>query len=75
MAGVQDRIALVTGAAQGIGAETARRLAAGGAKVGVLDLQQDAAAAVADEIRARSAPRCRPRSISWSPSTGASTSW
>ncbi len=52
MAGVQDRIALVTGAAQGIGAETARRLAAGGAKVGVLDLQQDAAAAVADEIRA-----------------------
>jgi len=52
MAGVQDRIALVTGAAQGIGAETARRLAAGGAKVGVLDLQQDAATEVADEIRA-----------------------
>ncbi len=52
MAGVEDRIALVTGAAQGIGAETARRLAAGGAKVGVLDLQQDAATEVADEIRA-----------------------
>ncbi len=52
MAGVQDRIALVTGAAQGIGAETARRLAAGGAKVGVLDLRQDAATEVADEIRA-----------------------
>src|SRR6266567_3011250 len=52
MAGVQDRIALVTGAAQGIGAETARRLAAGGAKVGVLDLQRDAATEVADEIRA-----------------------
>ena len=52
MPGVQDRVALVTGAAQGIGAAVARRLAAGGAKVGVLDLQQDAAQAVADEITA-----------------------
>src|SRR6266545_6399712 len=50
MPGVQDRIALVTGAAQGIGAETARRRAAGGAKVGVLDLLEDAAAAVAAGI-------------------------
>src|SRR4051794_18559244 len=50
MAGVQDRVALVTGAAQGIGAETARRLAAGGARVGVLDRQQDAAARVAAQI-------------------------
>src|SRR6266566_2849688 len=52
MAGVQDRIALVTGAAQGIGAESARRLGAGRAKVGVLDLQQAAAAEVADAIKA-----------------------
>jgi 3-oxoacyl-[acyl-carrier protein] reductase len=52
MAGVQDRVALVTGAAQGIGAEVARRLASGGAKVGVLDLDVDAAQAVADEITA-----------------------
>jgi len=48
--GVQDRVALVTGAAQGIGAAIAHRLAAGGAKVGVLDLQQEAAQRVADEI-------------------------
>ena len=52
MPGVQDRVALVTGAAQGIGAAIAHRLAAGGAKVGVLDLQQDAAQRVADEITA-----------------------
>jgi len=50
MPGVQDRVALVTGAAQGIGAAIAHRLAAGGAKVGVLDLQQEAAQRVADEI-------------------------
>ena len=50
MPGVHDRVALVTGAAQGIGAAVARRLAAGGAKVGVLDLQLDAAQATADEI-------------------------
>ena len=52
MPGVQDRVALVTGAAQGIGAAIAHRLAAGGAKVGVLDLQQEAAQRVADEITA-----------------------
>jgi len=50
MPGVQDRVALVTGGAQGIGAEVARRLAAGGAKVAVLDLNEDAAGAVAGEF-------------------------
>lgn len=50
MPGVQDRVALVTGGAQGIGAEISKRLAAGGAKVGVLDLAKDAAQSVVDEI-------------------------
>lgn len=50
MAGVTGRVALVTGGAQGIGAAVARRLARGGARVGVLDLSLDAAEAVAKQI-------------------------
>jgi 3-oxoacyl-[acyl-carrier protein] reductase len=52
MTGVQDRVALVTGAAQGIGAAIAHRLAAGGARVAVLDLNADAAHATAEQITA-----------------------
>jgi 3-oxoacyl-[acyl-carrier protein] reductase len=52
MTGVQDRVALVTGGAQGIGAEVARRLASDGARVGVLDLNTESAEAVAKEITA-----------------------
>ena len=50
MAGVEGRVALVTGAAQGIGAATARRLAAGGASVAVADVNADAARATAADI-------------------------
>ena len=50
MSGVQARVALVTGGAQGIGASVAHRLAQGGASVAVLDLNRDAAVAVAQEI-------------------------
>lgn len=50
MAEVTGRVALVTGGAQGIGAAVARRLARGGARVGVLDLSPDAAEAVAKQI-------------------------
>jgi rhamnulose-1-phosphate aldolase/alcohol dehydrogenase len=44
------RIALVTGAGSGIGKAIARRLAAEGAVVAVVDLHGDAAAATADEL-------------------------
>ena len=44
------RTALVTGAASGIGAATARRLAAEGARVAVCDLDEDGARAVAADL-------------------------
>jgi len=46
------RVAVVTGAARGIGAGTAKRFAEEGAAVAVLDLDQDAAAATAAELGA-----------------------
>ena len=47
-----ERVALVTGAARGIGRAVARRLAAEGRTVGVLDRNGDEAEALAAEIRA-----------------------
>ena len=47
---LQDHSAIVTGGGSGLGAATARALAARGARVCVLDVNADAAAAVAREI-------------------------
>ncbi|WP_417668698.1 SDR family NAD(P)-dependent oxidoreductase [Roseibium sp.] len=47
---IQGAAALVTGAGSGLGAATARMLASRGATVGVLDRNEDAAKAVADEL-------------------------
>ena len=47
---IEGQAAVVTGGGSGLGAATARHLAARGAKVGSLDFNEEAARAVADEI-------------------------
>ncbi|MBS1677091.1 MAG: glucose 1-dehydrogenase [Actinobacteria bacterium] len=49
----EDKVAIVTGAAGGIGSATAHRLAAEGAAVAIVDLDADAAANVAAAIATR----------------------
>lgn len=52
MGNLQGRVAAVTGAARGIGAATAQRLAADGATVAVLDVQEAICQETVDAIRA-----------------------
>ena len=49
---IDGKVALVTGGGQGIGRAITLRLARDGADVGIADLEQEAAHAVADEIPA-----------------------
>jgi 3-oxoacyl-[acyl-carrier protein] reductase len=50
MVNLKDRVAIVTGGGQGIGAATAQRLAAAGAAVAVVDLVEDNAKSVVAQI-------------------------
>ena len=50
---LQDKIAIVTGAASGIGKQIASTFAREGARVAIADLNRDAAQAVADELKAQ----------------------
>jgi NAD(P)-dependent dehydrogenase (short-subunit alcohol dehydrogenase family) len=50
MGRLEGRVAVITGGASGIGAATARRFVAEGAKVMIGDLQEDVALALADEL-------------------------
>ena len=47
---IKDQIAIVTGGASGLGAGTVRALAAKGAKVAVLDLNEELAKSIAEEV-------------------------
>jgi NAD(P)-dependent dehydrogenase (short-subunit alcohol dehydrogenase family) len=53
---IEGQAAIVTGGASGLGAATARALAAAGAKVAVLDVNERAAAELAGEIGGLAAP-------------------
>ncbi|WP_157382250.1 SDR family NAD(P)-dependent oxidoreductase, partial [Burkholderia ubonensis] len=50
-ANLSGKVAVVTGAASGIGKEIALELAKAGAAVAIADLNQDGANAVAEEIK------------------------
>jgi len=49
---IDGKVALVTGAAQGIGRAIALRLASDGANIAIVDINDDKMQAVADEVRA-----------------------
>ena len=53
--GTMNRVAVVTGAASGMGLAIARQLASRGNRVGLLDLQADAALRAAEDLRAKGA--------------------
>ena len=47
---IENKVAVVTGGASGLGEATVRRYAEAGAKVAIFDLNQEAGQALADEL-------------------------
>ena len=47
---LKDKVAIITGAGSGIGAESARRFVEEGARVLIADMQDDKGQAIADEL-------------------------
>ena len=67
---LNDKVAIVTGAASGLGKEIALTYAREGAKVAIADMNKDAADATANEIRAgggQAMSRTKMRSTAASP--------
>ena len=58
MAALTDRVAIVTGGAQGIGKAICETLAAQGASLAVVDIAEDTAKATADELSAKGIKAC-----------------
>jgi 3-oxoacyl-[acyl-carrier protein] reductase len=54
--GLKDKVAIVTGAARGLGAAIARRLAEEGAKVVITDILEDRARQTTESLRAEGFP-------------------
>ena len=53
--GLENKVVMITGAARGIGAETARRAAAKGARVSLVGLEPERLRALSDELGERAA--------------------
>jgi meso-butanediol dehydrogenase / (S,S)-butanediol dehydrogenase / diacetyl reductase len=72
---INGKVALVTGAGQGIGRGIALRLAKDGADIAVVDLNEDKMTAVANEVKALGRKATTFKADARKRNSAASTSW